>query len=144
MSRRPPRSTRTDTLFPYTTLFRSASSRQWRVPNQRTIKPGETGDAPKMGRPGDLSRAADGKSSPGPEPLPGGIGSAPDGGAGRAPTRWPDRPSGARHGFRDPPPPPPAERQHGRAGTRVDIREDQGGSLNSKKNKKTNEKNTQP
>src|SRR3546814_4441099 len=85
-----------------------SSSRQWRVPNQRTIKPGETGDAPKMGRPGDLSRAADGKSSPGPEPLPGGIGSAPDGGAGRAPTRWPDRPSGARHGFRDPPPRPPA------------------------------------
>src|SRR3546814_10074628 len=30
--RRPPTSTRTDTLFPYTTLFRSAPSRcQWRV-----------------------------------------------------------------------------------------------------------------
>src|SRR3546814_13922443 len=28
MIRRPPRSTRTDTLFPYTTLFRSATSRQ--------------------------------------------------------------------------------------------------------------------
>src|SRR3546814_9192178 len=28
MIRRPPRSTRTDTLFPYTTLFRSADSRQ--------------------------------------------------------------------------------------------------------------------
>src|SRR3546814_4099562 len=28
MIRRPPRSTRTDTLFPYTTLFRSAHSRQ--------------------------------------------------------------------------------------------------------------------
>src|SRR3546814_15232668 len=28
MIRRPPRSTRTDTLFPYTTLFRSASSRE--------------------------------------------------------------------------------------------------------------------
>src|SRR3546814_12033351 len=27
MVRRPPRSTRTDTLFPYTTLFRSASGR---------------------------------------------------------------------------------------------------------------------
>src|SRR3546814_15434497 len=27
MTRRPPRSTRTDTLFPYTTLFRSALSR---------------------------------------------------------------------------------------------------------------------
>src|SRR3546814_6382238 len=28
MRRRPPRSTRTDTLFPYTTLFRSSSSRR--------------------------------------------------------------------------------------------------------------------
>src|SRR3546814_5007802 len=28
MIRRPPRSTRTDTLFPYTTLFRSVSGRQ--------------------------------------------------------------------------------------------------------------------
>src|SRR3546814_10739108 len=28
MIRRPPRSTRTDTLFPYTTLFRSSSSRK--------------------------------------------------------------------------------------------------------------------
>src|SRR3546814_9717691 len=85
-------------------LGADSSSRQWRVPNQRTIKPGETGDAPKRGRPGDLSRAADGNSSPVTEPLPGGIGSAPDGRAGRAPTRWPDRPSEARHGFRDPPP----------------------------------------
>src|SRR3546814_4027245 len=33
MRRRPPRSTRTDTLFPYTTLFRSASARlENRVP----------------------------------------------------------------------------------------------------------------
>src|SRR3546814_4344509 len=30
MIRRPPRSTRTDTLFPYTTLFRSAADCQWR------------------------------------------------------------------------------------------------------------------
>src|SRR3546814_4570992 len=29
MRRRPPRSTRTDTLFPYTTLFRSLQSRSW-------------------------------------------------------------------------------------------------------------------
>src|SRR3546814_9617163 len=34
MIRRPPRSTRTDTLFPYTTLFRSAST--WRV--QSTLR----------------------------------------------------------------------------------------------------------
>src|SRR3546814_11800175 len=29
MIRRPPRSTRTDTLFPYTTLFRSIVTEQW-------------------------------------------------------------------------------------------------------------------
>src|SRR3546814_2087677 len=29
MIRRPPRSTRTDTLFPYTTLFRSTMSPEW-------------------------------------------------------------------------------------------------------------------
>src|SRR3546814_12042294 len=29
MIRRPPRSTRTDTLFPYTTLFRSGDMRNW-------------------------------------------------------------------------------------------------------------------
>src|SRR3546814_1377354 len=29
MIRRPPRSTRTDTLFPYTTLFRSIAERPW-------------------------------------------------------------------------------------------------------------------
>src|SRR3546814_2793801 len=32
MIRRPPRSTRTDTLFPYTTLFRSAVARQIYIP----------------------------------------------------------------------------------------------------------------
>src|SRR3546814_8127433 len=32
MVRRPPRSTRTDTLFPYTTLFRSCRG-LWRLPN---------------------------------------------------------------------------------------------------------------
>src|SRR3546814_19405923 len=31
MIRRPPRSTRTDTLFPYTTLFRSPHPLHWRV-----------------------------------------------------------------------------------------------------------------
>src|SRR3546814_4599752 len=33
MIRRPPRSTRTDTLFPYTTLFRSAELRMERPPD---------------------------------------------------------------------------------------------------------------
>src|SRR3546814_17718547 len=34
MIRRPPRSTRTDTLFPYTTLFRSPAN-EWLQPNPR-------------------------------------------------------------------------------------------------------------
>src|SRR3546814_16243609 len=34
--RRPPRSTRTDTLFPYTTLFRSLSIAGWAVQSLRT------------------------------------------------------------------------------------------------------------
>src|SRR3546814_2889177 len=33
--RRPPRSTRTDTLFPYTTLFRSVSGHRWAPPRSR-------------------------------------------------------------------------------------------------------------
>src|SRR3546814_700320 len=36
MIRRPPRSTRTDTLFPYTTLFRSADRRRQTVRTDRT------------------------------------------------------------------------------------------------------------
>src|SRR3546814_16401743 len=40
MIRRPPRSTRTDTLFPYTTLFRSAKQT---AGNQRVERRGEGG-----------------------------------------------------------------------------------------------------
>src|SRR3546814_10863022 len=40
MIRRPPRSTRTDTLFPYTTLFRSEAGREAR------IKQGRNGEVP--------------------------------------------------------------------------------------------------
>src|SRR3546814_5165077 len=50
MIRRPPRSTRTDTLFPYTTLFRSHSGEpeapyqhQERYPNTRQAAPNPTG-----------------------------------------------------------------------------------------------------
>src|SRR3546814_1884302 len=40
MIRRPPRSTRTDTLFPYTTLFRSAGARNgYAYPLRRRIRP---------------------------------------------------------------------------------------------------------
>src|SRR3546814_16452829 len=40
MIRRPPRSTRTDTLFPYTTLFRSASRRLEMHGSRRVTAPG--------------------------------------------------------------------------------------------------------
>src|SRR3546814_14387945 len=44
MIRRPPRSTRTDTLFPYTTLFRSRTDSGWTdphgaIPSTHIIKP---------------------------------------------------------------------------------------------------------
>src|SRR3546814_1700120 len=39
MLRRPPRSTRTDTLFPYTTLFRSTSSKHAFALGQTTTPP---------------------------------------------------------------------------------------------------------
>src|SRR3546814_6094250 len=39
MIRRPPRSTRTDTLFPYTTLFRSAPHAQQGAAHQRVLRP---------------------------------------------------------------------------------------------------------
>src|SRR3546814_11439095 len=38
MIRRPPRSTRTDTLFPYTTLFRSVAARSETMPNATPSK----------------------------------------------------------------------------------------------------------
>src|SRR3546814_3284028 len=38
MIRRPPRSTRTDTLFPYTTLFRSTSARRF-APSLHILSP---------------------------------------------------------------------------------------------------------
>src|SRR3546814_1088695 len=41
MIRRPPRSTRTDTLFPYTTLFRSLSN-QYKVGTRESSRPTDT------------------------------------------------------------------------------------------------------
>src|SRR3546814_19105271 len=39
MIRRPPRSTRTDTLFPYTTLFRSGDDRRHRIKSGHNAEP---------------------------------------------------------------------------------------------------------
>src|SRR3546814_10641293 len=57
MIRRPPRSTRTDTLFPYTTLFRSAAPH--RRACQRTVSPAR--DAPGQHRRPDRNLPAAGR-----------------------------------------------------------------------------------
>src|SRR3546814_15329893 len=44
MRRRPPRSTRTDTLFPYTTLFRSPADRRPRPSQGRVDRPCDPAD----------------------------------------------------------------------------------------------------
>src|SRR3546814_11747388 len=81
MIRRPPRSTRTDTLFPYTTLFRSARLvlracgaclRLHRAPPLRSpAKRGGSGSSPRSGRQSLWSPAASGlqRRSPWRSPL---------------------------------------------------------------------------
>src|SRR3546814_3168312 len=54
MIRRPPRSTRTDTLFPYTTLFRSLVGREGLI----VISGGRAGDVGQMLEAGKLDEAA--------------------------------------------------------------------------------------
>src|SRR3546814_17229409 len=49
MIRRPPRSTRTDTLFPYTTLFRSDCLREGRHPEARRFLRGRPAGAARPG-----------------------------------------------------------------------------------------------
>src|SRR3546814_10076383 len=55
MIRRPPRSTRTDTLFPYTTLFRSGRGAGTAG---RGLAPGVSADSPSPGLPGAWRRVA--------------------------------------------------------------------------------------
>src|SRR3546814_12176229 len=50
MIRRPPRSTRTDTLFPYTTLFRSVGAGHERLPERREEEVG-VADEPRLALP---------------------------------------------------------------------------------------------
>src|SRR3546814_18969240 len=66
MLRRPPRSTRTDTLFPYTTLFRSWLVQRDPRQHPRGLLPRKTRD----GFPGQLSRAHHDASAI-PDPLRG-------------------------------------------------------------------------
>src|SRR3546814_5883311 len=56
MIRRPPRSTRTDTLFPYTTLFRSACPCRRAVPALRR-RCRSNGRGPGLFRPGSAHRS---------------------------------------------------------------------------------------
>src|SRR3546814_5870362 len=62
MIRRPPRSTRTDTLFPYTTLFRSVGNLVWssyrgiRRSHSRDTRPRTVPAGPALGSPGDVHR----------------------------------------------------------------------------------------
>src|SRR3546814_17794025 len=62
MRRRPPRSTRTDTLFPYTTLFRSAVRKEL----DGRIEPGRprVGEAERL-HPGDMQAAEAGRAAAG-------------------------------------------------------------------------------
>src|SRR3546814_11905294 len=62
MIRRPPRSTRTDTLFPYTTLFRSARGSSARLRRLRGGRPAHRGRAPEAVL-GDPARREDRKST---------------------------------------------------------------------------------
>src|SRR3546814_1577504 len=50
MIRRPPRSTRTDTLFPYTTLFRSHRSERRRQDDDDSLDRGASGARPRSHR----------------------------------------------------------------------------------------------
>src|SRR3546814_4763117 len=78
MIRRPPRSTRTDTLFPYTTLFRSRVHR--RPARQRQY----LGPALGGGRPAAVGRPGAAAIAPaGPAGDPGGLGAPGNPGRGR-------------------------------------------------------------
>src|SRR3546814_2081529 len=59
MIRRPPRSTRTDTLFPYTTLFRSGR-------RGRALATDDRGGVDPVRHPDELDRACDAGRKPGP------------------------------------------------------------------------------
>src|SRR3546814_14847771 len=62
MIRRPPRSTRTDTLLPYTTLFRSYRGRRWvrGIPEARVDRPTESGISDEYRQGGGAVLAAEG------------------------------------------------------------------------------------
>src|SRR3546814_16041811 len=62
--RRPPRATRTDTLFPYTTLFRSGLDFDRLVPMTACLIGGSTCDMVLRDRPGPVRLALDAHARP--------------------------------------------------------------------------------
>src|SRR3546814_1561286 len=64
MIRRPPRSTRTDTLFPYTTLFRSEVYNVYYAPSARTSRARRCGAVPSSGRRARQARNEPGNAAP--------------------------------------------------------------------------------
>src|SRR3546814_14493332 len=60
MIRRPPRSTRTDTLFPYTTLFRSSEQEMPDEDDKKTAKPAEAAGKAPEGPAGEVSASEEG------------------------------------------------------------------------------------
>src|SRR3546814_3309041 len=63
MIRRPPRSTRTDTLFPYTTLFRSSSPQTANPPPEPQCPGADQVPSPYTSSPAYITSAASPKSS---------------------------------------------------------------------------------
>src|SRR3546814_17936106 len=96
MIRRPPRSTRTDTLFPYTTLFRSAAGRAGLRLHRRGVRADRAAAAPAVAHRGGTPR---------PWRCGGLPGASPPG--GRLAWLLPRDPSPRRPPRARPPPPPP-------------------------------------
>src|SRR3546814_20485651 len=69
MIRRPPRSTRTDTLFPYTTLFRSDHDAADRIP-RRAFRAQEAVHGRRLGIHGGLDAVRDGNDPDRNGPVP--------------------------------------------------------------------------
>src|SRR3546814_19816277 len=93
MIRRPPRSTRTDTLFPYTTLFRSVPARVWHLPPRARASTGLASAAPRARPPPPPARAA--LAAAGPAPAHRARSQAAACLAWRSPRTRPSRPAGS-------------------------------------------------
>src|SRR6056297_2057186 len=121
MMRRPPRPTRTDTLFPYTTLFRAAR----RSPRWPPARPGQAGPGPGQAGPPAFARsrrptrAADADrraAAPAAGPTPSGRATRSSGASRRVSRPWATRRTPASAGRR--PDSRPARAEAGQSGAR--------------------------